>query len=174
MSFVWRHFWRTKSLEERLIRNQTVHFKPNLTNVIKKQSRLSIFVSTAAFIGFLGWAASYNHSHQIRSTPLFKGVLFTLRQDEQVRKWIGSSIASSNVWGSLNHIKGRANISFDILGSHGISTLLAYCEGKGSVQLVATRFMEDWFVQDLRVVVAGEDIVHIEPGVEHTYKEFNK
>jgi hypothetical protein len=38
----------------------------------------------------------YCHGRQIRSSPLFKGAMFTLRQDRQVAQWIGEDLVPSN------------------------------------------------------------------------------
>ena len=63
---------------------------------------------TLFFAGFFSWAIWYGRSIQIKYTPLFKGIMFTLRQDPQVREWIGSDLSPSNhVDGFVNHIKGN-------------------------------------------------------------------
>lgn len=85
-----------------------------------RQLRWNLALWGAGFFGFVWWAAIYGRSVQLKTSPLFKGVMFTLRQDPKVRKWIGDSLESSNhVNGFINHIKGRAEISFDITGTSG-------------------------------------------------------
>lgn len=67
--------------------------------------------------------------------------MFTLRQDRQVRKWIGENIncdwkvrqrqdvyhahllALVQVLGFINHIKGRADIEFQVHGTKGTETI---------------------------------------------------
>lgn len=85
-----------------------------------RQLRWNLFLWGTAFAGFMTWAVSYGRSVQLKTSPLFKGVMFTLRQDSKVRKWIGNNLeASKHVEGYVNHIKGRADISFEITGSLG-------------------------------------------------------
>ena len=43
--------------------------------------------------------------------------------------------------------------------------------GKGLVELKAQRIGPDWFVLKLVVQVAGEEIVHLEPGIQQKYPE---
>ncbi|KAI3656966.1 hypothetical protein MP638_004197 [Amoeboaphelidium occidentale] len=121
----------------------------------------SIAMWSTVFGSFFVWAVYYGRSIQIKNSPLFKGVLFTLRQDNQVKKYVGKEfdIGTSNwikglVLGHVNHVKGQAELKFDIEGK----------EGKGSVELKAFRKKHDWFVEKMIVVVAGEEIVHMEHG----------
>lgn len=137
-------------------------------------ARIAVWVVLTG--GFCYWAIKYAKTRQIKGTPLFKGVMFTLRQDPVVRKWIGgetnntrgqkrdldeeisndmSSIVKegSFINGYLNHNKGSANLEFDIEGSGG----------KGSVKLEAVRYKDEWLVKKLIVSLADEEIVHIEP-----------
>ena len=127
---------------------------PHVSQFSRSQRRLRLWVWGTAFTGFFSWAVYYAHGVQIQNTPLFKGVLFTLRQDAKVKRYIGTDLQVDwKIFGWINHIKGRADIDFEVNGS----------QGKGKVHLEALRYMEDWYVKVLTVNVAGEDIVHVEP-----------
>lgn len=127
---------------------------PNIEHLTPAQFRIRFVFYSVTFLGFGSWALYFAHGSQIENTPLFKGVMFTIRQDAKVRKYIGQDIQNDwRMWGWINHIKGRADLDFDIQGS----------EGKGHVHLEALRYMADWYVKKLVVTVAGEDIVHVEP-----------
>jgi hypothetical protein len=93
---------------------------PHVQQFTPAQSRRRLIGWSIAFCGFFSWAIWYSHSTQIKHTPLFKGILFTLRQDKHVRRWIGDGIEPArDVDGFINHIKGRADISFNVTGTMG-------------------------------------------------------
>jgi hypothetical protein len=97
------------------------HMKTITNEWTPRELRWGLTVWGVAFVGFMTWAVSYGRSVQLKTSPIFKGVMFTLRQDPSVRKWIGNNLeASKYIDGSINHIKGKADISFGITGSLGI------------------------------------------------------
>jgi hypothetical protein len=131
-------------------------FKSNHATGPFRQSKLTIAAWSIFFGGFFYWAINFMRDSQIKKTPLFKGIMFTIRHDHNVRRYIGDKIGEAeNLSGFLNHIKGRANLSFDVSGDMG----------KGNVHVEAYRPKRNddyWDVKKLVVVVAGEEIVKID------------
>jgi hypothetical protein len=93
-------FTKGKQLEKR----QSKKAEHPLNNPTKRMRAYVIWGSV--FTGFFAWSVWYGRSIQMKNSPLFKGVMFTLRQDGQVKQWIGRNIEPSwNVEGFVNHIK---------------------------------------------------------------------
>ena len=135
-------------------------------------TRVKLLAWSVLFAGFTYWALDVTHTRQIKGTPLFKGVMLTLRHDPMVHKWIGTEADAAikldgkgtteadaaikldgKVDGFINHLKGNAQLDFDIEGPGG----------RGHVALHAVKHNQEWLVKRLRVSVAGETIVLIDP-----------
>ncbi|KAI9360143.1 cytochrome oxidase complex assembly protein 1-domain-containing protein [Pilaira anomala] len=78
-------------------------------------------IGVGAVVWGVGLGAALNH--QRLSSSVVHGTLFTVRYDPQVMALIGDQIDYADSWpwisGSVNHLKGKIDIGFEVKGSTG-------------------------------------------------------
>lgn len=76
-------------------------------------------------VGSVLWATvlAVSMNYQRTSSSVVNGTLFTVRYDPQVQELLGDKVDYADSWpwvsGSVNHLKGKVDISFDVSGSTG-------------------------------------------------------
>jgi hypothetical protein len=86
---------------------------------------------TGIGVGALVWAVGLGAAlnHQRLSSSVVHGTLFTVRYDPRVIALVGDKIDYADSWpwisGTVNHLKGKIDIAFDVKGSTGKTIFLA-------------------------------------------------
>jgi cytochrome c oxidase assembly factor 1 len=77
--------------------------------------------AAGAVVWIVGLGGALNH--QRLSSSVVHGTLFTVRYDSRVISLIGDRIDYADSWpwisGTVNHLKGKIDIGFDVKGSTG-------------------------------------------------------
>ncbi|KAI3631440.1 hypothetical protein MIR68_010930 [Amoeboaphelidium protococcarum] len=143
-----------------------------LTN--RQKLRLKVGALSVTTAWFLIWSMQRQKESQIKGTPLFKGVMYQLRTDRSVKKWIGEDVQcisrksvtgyfyelfgksyGESLFGYVNHLRGRAQLQFTVEGS----------KGKGRVEVQAVKQLgerKEWLLNKMTVDVAGEQILRLD------------
>ncbi|KAF7730539.1 hypothetical protein EC973_001920 [Apophysomyces ossiformis] len=92
-------------------------------------------------VGSVLWGAvlAASMNYQKTSSSVVNGTLFTVRYDPRVMELLGDKIdyADRYPWisGTVNHLKGKVDVSFDVAGSTG---------ERGKVHFCSVRQGHDW------------------------------
>ncbi|KAI8344230.1 cytochrome oxidase complex assembly protein 1-domain-containing protein [Chlamydoabsidia padenii] len=78
-----------------------------------------------ALVGTLVWVVGLSSAlnYQRLSSSVVSGTLFMVRYDPRVIDLVGDKVDYADSWpwisGTVNHLKGKVNIAFDVTGSKG-------------------------------------------------------
>ncbi|KAI8393687.1 cytochrome oxidase complex assembly protein 1-domain-containing protein [Radiomyces spectabilis] len=91
---------------------------------MSSKSRVPYYIG-GAIVGTAVWVVGLSSAlnYQRLSSSVVSGTLFTVRYDPLVVALLGDNIDYADKWpwitGSVNHLQGKVNISFDVVGSKG-------------------------------------------------------
>ncbi|KAI8975391.1 cytochrome oxidase complex assembly protein 1-domain-containing protein [Mycotypha africana] len=93
---------------------------PQVSSPLRKR-----WIWTGAGVGAVVWAVGLGAAmnHQRLSSSVVHGTLFMVRYDPRVIELLGDHVDYARSWpwisGSVNHLKGKIDIGFDVKGSSG-------------------------------------------------------
>ncbi|KAI8974392.1 cytochrome oxidase complex assembly protein 1-domain-containing protein [Pilobolus umbonatus] len=114
-------------------------------------------LGVGAVVWVVGLGAALNH--QRLSSSVVHGTLFMVRYDPRVIELLGDKVDYADSWpwisGTVNHLKGRINIEFDVSGSKG---------ERAKVHFISRRLGPKWITEEFSVKRVSDsqsvDIVH--------------
>ncbi|CAO3634410.1 unnamed protein product [Cunninghamella blakesleeana] len=126
---------RTNTIKNNIktpILNNSVRNNYTSTRVINRdlppapsqKSRRPLYIG-GAIIGTAVWIVGLSSAlnYQRLSSSVVSGTLFMVRYDPRVIELVGDNVDYADYWpwigGTVNHLKGKVDISFDITGSKG-------------------------------------------------------
>jgi cytochrome c oxidase assembly factor 1 len=86
------------------------------------------WIWTGAAVGAVVWVVGLGAAlnHQRLSSSVVHGTLFMVRYDPRVIALLGDHVDYASSWpwisGTVNHLKGKINIGFEVKGSTGTTT----------------------------------------------------
>ncbi|KAI9243514.1 cytochrome oxidase complex assembly protein 1-domain-containing protein [Sporodiniella umbellata] len=107
------------------------------------------WIWAGAGVGAVVWAVGLGAAlnHQRLSSSVVQGTLFTVRYDPRVIELVGDKVNYADEWpwisGSVNHLKGQIDISFDVKGARG---------ERAEVHFVSRRTGHEWKTIQFSVV----------------------
>ncbi|CAG8498841.1 10183_t:CDS:2 [Paraglomus occultum] len=151
---------------------------PTSTRTIRKPRPLpEIKNNTPKYIAFglVGvsfWAAfiTIAFNHQRQASSIVKNSIFHVRYDQEAKEVLGDNIDFASSWpwisGSVNHLKGKINISYDVKGS----------KGKGRVHFHSVRrgYDQRWEVLEFSLTSEDGRIVYIKGSSGKLEKDANE
>ncbi|KAG0173485.1 hypothetical protein DFQ28_007116 [Apophysomyces sp. BC1034] len=127
---------------------------------ISRRWRLAGGVAVGAVVWGGVLASSMNY--QRTSSSVVNGTLFTVRYDPRVIELLGDKVDYADQWpwisGTVNHLKGRVDVSFDVSGSTGERGRVHFCSVRQgqewkTVEFTVTR------KSDKKCVEVGHDLL---------------
>ncbi|KAI7890197.1 cytochrome oxidase complex assembly protein 1-domain-containing protein [Mucor mucedo] len=103
-------------------------------------------IGVGAVVWGVGLGAALNH--QRLSSSVVHGTLFTVRYDPRVIALVGDQVDYADSWpwisGTVNHLKGKIDIGFDVKGSTGERARVHFASRRSGPK--------SWFTTDFKVV----------------------